>query len=207
MRAEGLTVASIGPDEIRALRLELGLDRCERARFSDLFMLRLYLGFHLPEYLDCYAVVREVEYLEGLRRSSATKPAAPFEREPLRGLWHKHYWSAQFMARNIRNEWQRPDGDGDWLLARVSEVFDPHMGELLTPEITGRLVESVIDGALKSRSGRLTGEWIVFAKHEGRNYYLDVASHAQDDGAIYSQIKRVCGQEFPELGLVEGSAA
>jgi hypothetical protein len=53
----------------------------------------------------------------------------------------------------------------------------------------------------KERSGAqaLTGEWIVYAKHNGRNYYLTLGAHG-DDQRILQRV-RACCDEFPKLGL------
>jgi predicted transcriptional regulator len=47
---------------------------------------------------------------------------------------------------------------------------------------------------------RLTGEWIVFAKHEGRNYYLTLATHDKTTHEHErQQIENICYREFPFL--------
>ena len=55
---------------------------------------------------------------------------------------------------------------------------------------------------------RLTGEWIVFAKHEGLNYYLSLAAHNNSTHEnLRQQIEALCCREFPFLGkiLADGS--
>jgi hypothetical protein len=51
----------------------------------------------------------------------------------------------------------------------------------------------------REEEGRLTGQWIVFAKHEGRNYYLAVASHKENYQELYDRIVESCKEEFPFL--------
>jgi hypothetical protein len=59
--------------------------------------------------------------------------------------------------------------------------------------------------AERSRDESLTGQWIVYAQHEGRNYYLCLALHDEGDAAIFGRIKNGCIGEFPflqsQLGL------
>ena len=47
-----------------------------------------------------------------------------------------------------------------------------------------------------------TGEWLIFSKHKGRNYYLSIASHSkthEGDKKLYEFIKNYCYSEFPFL--------
>ena len=64
--------------------------------------------------------------------------------------------------------------------------------------------------AERSRDQRLTGEWIVYARHEGRNYYLCLARHDEEDATIFDRIKNGCVDEFPflysQLGPVSSNA-
>lgn len=45
----------------------------------------------------------------------------------------------------------------------------------------------------------LTGEWLIFAKYESRNYYLCIGKHKSGDDYLRSQIDAVCLKEFPFL--------
>ena len=51
----------------------------------------------------------------------------------------------------------------------------------------------------------MTGEWIIFAKFNGTNYYLGLAGHSKskdEDEALYAQVKAYCSFEFPFLFAV-----
>jgi hypothetical protein len=54
----------------------------------------------------------------------------------------------------------------------------------------------------RARAQELTGEWIVFAKHEGKNYYLCLAGHDEGDDHIFARISDGCAYEFPFLSDV-----
>jgi len=51
----------------------------------------------------------------------------------------------------------------------------------------------------RAAAGRLTGEWIIFAKHEGKRFYLTVALHGEDDASIHERIVKWCQPEVPFL--------
>lgn len=49
-------------------------------------------------------------------------------------------------------------------------------------------------------SGNATGDWIVYANHEGLNYYLCIAKHDEDE-FILNTIK-FCADEFPFINNI-----
>ena len=51
----------------------------------------------------------------------------------------------------------------------------------------------------RASPNKLTGDWIVFAKHEGQNYYLDLATHSENDEALYMKLHQGSAAEFPFL--------
>lgn len=71
----------------------------------------------------------------------------------------------------------------------------------LSYETISKNIADAITGifAQRSREQRLTGDWIIFAKHQGQNYYLDLASHQENDADIFSRISQGCFHQFPFL--------
>jgi hypothetical protein len=71
-------------------------------RITCIFWAELLLlsrnGF-IPE-----QILEAIDDLESRGKKARTKPPTPFEYEPLRGLWHKHYTDARFMPKIIQNE-------------------------------------------------------------------------------------------------------
>jgi len=51
----------------------------------------------------------------------------------------------------------------------------------------------------RENQSKLTGEWIVFAKHQGRNYYVTLATHTTGDQHTFDEIKSMAHAEFPFL--------
>lgn len=167
-------------------------------RYSWLFVFQLMLAERLRG-IDPFQVSDEIRSLEKADARSMTKPASQYCRDssPLKGLWHKHYFSARFLLKNL----QLQHASGGWLTTLVEEVFDPKKSEWITPEMIGELAHRATHGALEERSAnkKVTGEWIVFAKYEGQNYYLSLANHTDGDQLIYNNIKAACWQQFPFL--------
>jgi hypothetical protein len=146
---------------------------------------------------NIFAILDEIGALEGApgSRPSRTKPGERFEHPPLKGLWHKHYqqMSVSSLATNLRNQWGRK---------RLDKLIREHFqsGQDIPPDImAGRLAHDAVHGGYTERraASKLTGEWIVYARHEGANYYLTLGAHGDDD-AIATRV-RGCASEFPHV--------
>ena len=55
----------------------------------------------------------------------------------------------------------------------------------------------------RANESRSTGEWLVYAEHGGKKYYLCMATHTSPDTtpdqSIYEKLKLVCRMQFPFL--------
>lgn len=66
------------------------------------------------------------------------------------------------------------------------------------------LAYQFVIGSLQKRTAakRMTGDWIIFAKHDGQNFYLDLATHKeaeQDPGQLLHKLRLGSACEFPFL--------
>lgn len=182
----------------------IGLERAAPGRYSAVILLELYARMMNPNIPgDPRKVVAEISALEGKRDSVGTKPATEFSHPPLKGLWHKHYIfdGLPSLVTNIQL------GLGKTGTKRlVDEIFDPSVSPVVTKEMVNQLAMEVVHGTLDRRreAQRLTGEWIVFARHNGENYYLCLGTHDSGDDAIFGKVKELCPLEFPFLaGMFE----
>jgi hypothetical protein len=150
--------------------------------------------------IDPRAVLHEINCLESPAATAETKPATEFKHPPLKGLWHKHFFSAHFIPENIVNGLKRGA-----LEKLVDEIFDPNKSSVVTEAMTTELANRAVHEPLQSRAdqGALTGEWIVFAKHNGQNYYLCLNTHEAGDQVIWDRIKDNCVRDFPFLDIFE----
>lgn len=144
--------------------------------------------------LHVHMVLDEIAALEGSRgaKPSSTKPEAQFRGRILRGLWHKHFMQPSYIGRNLQNHWT------DQRLEQVTRDVPAHQlpHHLVLRGYTERAGNGAPDG-----SPALTGEWIVYAKHQGRHYYLTLGKHSDEDRRIWERCK-VCAAEFAELGIL-----
>jgi len=191
---------SLSQEEIQRVKAEATREGAYSDRVSLALALELLLRLHLRG--DYFPILDEIEFLEGVRPSSRTKDAEPFRQPPLDQFWHKHFSSARHLLRNLGIRWGL-DGRGNRDLSRALEqacgqwADDP---ERLFSELAHRLI---MDGYGDRLRRGLTGEWIIFTKHDGRNYYLSTATHQEGKtpAELYERIRGACGAEFPFLFL------
>lgn len=129
-----------------------------------------------------HAIYDEIGILEGADTCrSNTKPATPFVRAPLVGLWHKHHHQAQFLLKNLHQELYRP--------GTVEAACAPHIGRTVE-EVAGAIAYELVIGAYARRAAesRVTGEFIVYELGpDGANLYLTLGSHG-DYATIRSRV-------------------
>lgn len=163
-------------------------------RMSDLLVFDMYVldrefGISPQDIIEC------IKNLEAGEPHNGIKLATMFRKPPLKGLWHKHYFSAHFLAKNISLAHGK-----NGLEKLVSEVLDPSK-----PVITSEMIEELARRATtehvekRNAEGKITGEWLVFAKHGGKNYYLSLNTHTDGDQFIYDRIMEHCPRDVPEL--------
>ncbi|MBY5609927.1 hypothetical protein [Rhizobium leguminosarum] len=142
---------------------------------------------------EVLAAIREVEAGETQLR---TKKASEFTRPPLKGLWHKHYFSARFLAHNILLGWGATG---------LKQIIEQEMNPAKSPTVNHEMIEAMATRAVaepierRFNAGKITGEWVVFAKNNGENYYLCMGTHEMGDQMIYDNIMTGCRHDFPDL--------
>ncbi|MSU93063.1 hypothetical protein EB795_03775 [Pseudomonas mandelii] len=182
----------------------IGLSSIAAGRYSAFFATQLYcesmvMGVLTPERVMC-----EIRALELLEPVSVTKPAAQFQRLPLKGLWHKHYTVSGIpsIAVNVMNALKRI-GTPEFSES-VRQVEASVEERYFEKEDIDRYVREVVHTNYQKRrdAGEMTGEWIVYAVHEGRNYYLCLGTHKTGDDLLRQWIDLIYLKEFPFLDQI-----
>jgi hypothetical protein len=220
--ADGISSRVVTDTEVRQISEAIGLNRAAPGRSSRLFVFDIYCRFLVPALPgDPSKIVAEVRSLEGLGGHVGTKPAEQFKYPPLQGLWHKHYLAGGVgsMAKNIALGFGKKVGKKNRpeLHRIIKENYNPTTAHLPPETISKNIANAVTNFyAERSRKQCLTGDWIVYAQHEGQNYYLCLVPHGEDvdvserikrDADVFERIKRGCVDEFPflrsQLNLIE----
>lgn len=186
--------------EIEALIQMTELNRIAPGRVSSFFVLTLF-GACKAGRVNPFMIAREIEALDD-GKPTGLKPPIQNRYPPLKGLWHKHYMqnSLSAMAMNIRHG-LRQFGI-PFFKQKICEAEAAGELRYLSLEDLSPLTRDVVEGNWERlrKAERITGEWIVFAKHEGQNYYLCLATHDKSTHQdLRRQIDSICCREFPFL--------
>ena len=185
----------VNPEILDRFEKFIGIDHIIPKRYSRAFLIDLYC--HEKIYGICPEEVLEaIKEEETGKKTLGIKQSTPFRKLPLKGLWHKHYYSPRFIGHNLANELAN---------GKVKDIvhgfFEPHLGKPAKKEMFEKLSQRIVKGSLDERKAKskMTGEWIVFAKHQNQNYYLCMATHNNGDVEIRNKIDLICCKEFEFL--------
>ena len=190
---------SFGVEEAEVVNFSernIGLHGVERSRLSWLLLVQLASALKHRS-ISMFSVT---DVIQNLERSARLQTSAPtqFKHPPLRNFWKAHYVDARFIGTNIANE-TRPNKRFTEALSLVAQRINKSIEDL---DWRNLLAHELTIGAFERRCARndLTGEWLIFAKNNGKNYYLCIANHSsstETDTEIYDAIIHYCGEEFP----------
>ena len=185
--------------EILAIKEEAIGGQPYAERVSLAFALHLLLNRESQD--DYHPILDELNFLEGLAPATRTKPPGKFLRGAINFLFHKHYSSPRHIPRNLLDQldFRSNDENGqDYFETTIAKIAEEH-GE--NPEAwPGALAHALTIGGYQDHVRRgLTGEWIIFGKHKGRNYYLGLASHKEgrNPERLLKALKQNCEAEYP----------
>lgn len=191
---------------------KISLDRGELARLKEVaacsrpYAERLSTGIVIrlltTAQQDAEFVLDAIDGLEGLRSAGNIKQASQFRHPPLHPLWHQHFSAPRHLVRNLGERWGVARGangnrDLDHLIKHVVHEH-PATGDRWPGILAHRFGHGYFE---RAQQGRLTGDWIVFAQHEGAKYYLDLATHeeGQPENAarLLSKLRNSANADFP----------
>ena len=160
---------------------------------SEFFYLDLYV--YATEFgVNSMMIAEEVINLENGDGTTNTKLATQFRKIPLKGLRHKHFFCQHFIAKNIQISLGK-NGIDKIIRDVMEESGNSHFESSDISEIAKRVTNEPLNKRTEGNS--LTGEWILFSKHEGKNYYLCLNTHNSGDGNIATRIQSHCVNQFP----------
>jgi hypothetical protein len=186
--------------EVEELIVATGLDQIAPGRISGLFLAVLFVAFKAGR-IDPFLIAREIEALEK-GEPTGLKPPIQNKHSPLKGLWHKHYMQSDLRSLAINVQRGLKQFGIPYFQQKIREAEKARELRYFSIEDVRPLTRDIIHGNLERlrQAEKLTGEWIVFAKHEGQNYYLSLATHDTSTHAgLRQQIDATCCREFPFL--------
>ncbi len=183
---------------------DIAFYKLPRERISTLLLAQLYIIQKMRTH-NIFYITDEIKYLEGIVGTTKTEKEDKFKGNLLKGLWKKHFYSDRFLFRNISNYLLSKKGSNKFD-NKVKELFSENEGEYLEDKTIKKIADFASFGIFKNKLSQagnkkncLTGEWIIFFKHNGSNYYLCIARHDTGDDKIRDQILSTCVNDFPFL--------
>lgn len=156
-------------------------------------------------------IVEEICYLERPEYSQTiTKPESKFNHGLLDGLYHKHYnvGDMRSLYFNLIDPLDKKLGEK----RRFAEACKSTQRQSLRNnwddlETAKYLINQVFIKRFKYLEDhkKVTGEWVIYHKYNGKNYYLAIAEHIHDGNKnetyeiLAKQIQFFCALEFPEF--------
>jgi len=189
----------------------VGFVGVDMARVSDYLLAQLY-EVSITRAFNFYSVTDVLQGLEGERPGICAKEEDQFQHKPLQGLWKAHFNDPRFLLDNLELEAKRNKK------SRKSKILAFMQEEAESPSkvgVVGKIAHMDTFEAYEKRAARkgITSHWIVYGKHESKNYYLGVGKHTErgkleQDTALYELLLEACGDQFPFLfsGQTEADA-
>lgn len=178
------------------------ITRCSEVLLSQLAHMPMTQGMNYPFQF----VLQEIIHLEDNRKSQ-TKPPERFTRNPaLRSFWHKHFCVPQYehLGWNARAALKSNvvlDGsDEPEKFTQMALTVAKKHTEATTDEELWKFSSDLADEFMKRiEKGRTdgvnTGDWLIYTAYQGKNYYLCIAKHHEDEFII--EALKTCSQELP----------
>ncbi|MCP4493993.1 MAG: hypothetical protein GY820_42830 [Gammaproteobacteria bacterium] len=135
-------------------------------------------------------VAREIHHLDRNDGLSKTKRESKFTTGKLKGFYHKHYFTAQHIPFNMLQH--NVDGNTGGLGKAFDRVYKRTVESKHTDNEKAMTLANFLTMDAyqhRSRSKKLTGDWIIFKKHNGKKYYLCLSSHQENTDELYEMVK------------------
>ncbi|KPQ23807.1 MAG: hypothetical protein HLUCCA13_11750 [Halomonas sp. HL-48] len=182
---------------------DIGLYGVDISRLSSYLLVQLASAWK-HRTLNTYSITDVIQSLEGVCQRGKPPKVKPFKGAALSGLWKVHFVDSRFFVRNIYNEWGMFHDDSQKFAALCARVAKAEEREPSPLEWQRRLPHEFVVGGYENRvkKRKLTGEWLIFGIHEGKNIYLALCQHSRgptEDKEIHEALRGLCGGEFPAL--------
>ncbi len=180
--------------------MEVGFWGLDLRRMSTVFLEQVFQRY-FGRVVNVFQISDEMQCLEGVGRRTATKKEDRFRHVPLKVLWKTRFTDASFIPKNLSAHFGVTRGGNEKLIDLITHAFKSSRSGYVDDDFAKEIAHNfTIEAMLDRAKGRkMTGEWIVYKKHEGKNYYLTLAAHAEDDDSIYQRVCDAYEFDFPFL--------
>ena len=197
-----MVTVSLGREEIESFaKRDIGFYGLDLKRISSVLIVQI-MQIQSSRSLDTHEIMHQVKYLENLIDHSGTKKHEKFKGSVLKGLYKKHFMNAAYLIKNINAHYGINFEGNSRLDKRIQDVIDENTTGYTDGDFAGKLADELVFKGIQERATQgFTGEWIVFQKYQGKNYYLTLAQHDEGDENIYNRVVDVYEYDFPFLKI------
>ncbi|MDD2674216.1 MAG: hypothetical protein PHF81_04995 [Flavobacterium sp.] len=119
---------------------------------------------------------------------------SPFKGKGISKIHHGSFSNkGDSLVINVKNYWFNKNGQlKEYKKTEFDEIYNKYISNSIIS-----FIQAMHDKAIHSK--KLTGEWLIYKRHNNINYYLCLAKHNEGDQEIYDNKILKCFQEFPEL--------
>ena len=205
---EGLVKISFDMAELSRIKRQITNNRPYSDRMSISFAAQLLQV--RTKLNEDHLILDVLDILEGLSFQLLPREVGQFRYSPLHPLWHVHWTAPRHILWSIGSRWNlRGDRKDDPLTSMMREVSGKY-GDKPALWQAHFFQRFIFKGSEDQAKRGLTGDWIIFGKHEGKNYYVALATHEEGKPAnaprLFEKIKRGSEAEFPFLFTQENAA-
>lgn len=197
MSGAQITLSLSRPELLDWATNSVAFHNIDLSRISTVLLAQVY-SQEINRVFNVFDLTQPIKVLENLSTLDVTGDESQFNHSPLTGLYKKHFMSARFLVKNLAIFTRGKEGRRHFIKTWDEAARTSGSGtidETFTNYLTHHIVFDPIQ--IKSNSRRMTGEWVVFHKYQGNNYYLTLASHDEANDEIYKRVKLAC--EFDDL--------
>ena len=182
-------------EDIRCrLNVSLKTGRCSDLLVNQITRHELYMGEKVGNDIEVFFSKDIIDVVSDLEDGKYKSTNFIRPKSKLKGLWKAYHNCRSNMKSNSLNLFQYWFDKNNEYKQDISHLITQYKGNMKF--IINAMLHKATKEKIKNRN--ITGEWIVFCKHNDINYYLCLATHKERDDDIYERVLRA-SHEYPNL--------
>jgi len=187
-------------DTEERLKIKLKTGHCSKLLIEQLSIHRANYGEKFGDKIEFYNTSEILDLIENIENDKLN--GLPFTGEKLSGYLHIHhstYASIGYsVVRNVKEYWFKKGEIRKKRIIDFEKIVNKYGKDNISPIAITMHQKAISNKELK-------GEWLIYKKYNGKNYYLCLASHREgrnridSDANIFNNKISKCLTEFVEL--------
>lgn len=184
-------------EDIRCrLNVRLKSGRCSDLLVNQITRHQLYMGEKFGNDIEFFFSKDIIDVVSALENGECKSTNFIRPKSKLKGLSKAYHNGRSNMKSNNLNLFQFWFDKNDKYKQDISHLITQYKGNI--EFILNAMLNKATTEKINNR--KITGEWIVFCKHNDINYYLCLATHKEKDDDIYERVLKA-SKEYPDLNF------